>query len=236
MIAVVGLVPVGGELPLRTVPGVDARPARAHVVGARRAHRSHHAGKAERVELLLVEREVLEAPAHLLAGHHLALAEAFLRALDALDGHHRGDQAAHVEHLSHFLARPGALALVVHHREHILHDLRARARRRAASPARCSPWPLRRRPSRRARRPTTRRRTSFRADSRWPPPPSARPSSSRPSPTGTRSRAGSGGSAARWPSARRRARSPAAVAARSRRAWTRSCSIGIGSLPYGLSW
>ena len=45
-----------------------------------------------------------------------------------------------------------------------------------------------------------------------------------------------GGSAARWTSARRRAPRPAAAAARSRASCARSCSSGIGSLPYGLSW
>ena len=53
------------------------------------ADRPHHAGEAERVELLLVEGEVLEAPAHLLAGHDLALAVALLRAPHALDAEHR---------------------------------------------------------------------------------------------------------------------------------------------------
>ena len=73
------------EAPLAAVPGVDARPAprpcgrRSEVLT-----RPHHAGEAQRVELLLVERQVLQAPAHLLAGHHLALAVALLRALARL--------------------------------------------------------------------------------------------------------------------------------------------------------
>ena len=56
------------------------------VVGAAGGQRAHHAVEAQRVELLLVEVQVLQAPAHLLAGHHLALAEALLRAAHGFDG------------------------------------------------------------------------------------------------------------------------------------------------------
>src|SRR5437868_3936428 len=54
----IGLHPVGGELPLLAVPGVDAGPRRAHVVDAGRADRPHHAREAECVELELREVEV----------------------------------------------------------------------------------------------------------------------------------------------------------------------------------
>src|SRR6218665_2044084 len=98
----VGLQPVGAELPGLAVPRVDAGPGRAHVVDARGADGAHHAGEAERVELGLREVQVLEAPADLLAVHRLALAEAFLRGAHALDAQHRAHRPAHVEHLAHF--------------------------------------------------------------------------------------------------------------------------------------
>src|SRR5262245_24850476 len=122
----VGLVPVGRELPLAAVPGVHASPGGATVVGAAGRDRAHHAGEAQRVELLLVERQVLVAPARLLGGHPLALAEALLRALDAFDRQHRRHQATHVQHLAHFFLWPGALTLVVHFLQHFLCDLRVR--------------------------------------------------------------------------------------------------------------
>src|SRR5690349_8219551 len=87
----VGLVPVGADVPLGAVPRLDARPARTHVVVARGADRPQHTREAERVELLLVEREVLQPPAHLLAGHDLALAETLLRAPHRLDAEHLDD-------------------------------------------------------------------------------------------------------------------------------------------------
>ena len=87
-----------------------------------------HAGEAERVELLLVEGEVLEAPAHLLAGHDLALAVALLRAPHRLDAEHLDDQAARVEHWPTSSFGPGALALVVDVLEDVLDHLRLLAR------------------------------------------------------------------------------------------------------------
>src|SRR5213075_1953151 len=53
----VALVPVGREVPLAAVPGVDAGPRRTHVILARGRDRPHHTGKAECVELFLVERQ-----------------------------------------------------------------------------------------------------------------------------------------------------------------------------------
>src|SRR3954466_7464740 len=58
----VGLQPVGGDDPLAAVPGMHACPIGAHVVYAARADGPHHAGEAQRIEPLLVERQVLEAP------------------------------------------------------------------------------------------------------------------------------------------------------------------------------
>src|SRR6476660_9407297 len=43
----IALQPVGSELPLLAVPGVDASPGSAHVVRARCADGAHHAGKAQ---------------------------------------------------------------------------------------------------------------------------------------------------------------------------------------------
>ena len=56
--------------------------------------------------------EVLEAPAHLLAGHRL-FAEPLLRRPDGLDAEHGIDQPAHIEDLAGILPSRGALALVV---------------------------------------------------------------------------------------------------------------------------
>src|SRR5258705_10546421 len=79
----VGLHPGGAEHPLAAVPGVDARPVRTEVIDAARAHRTHHAGESECVELLLVQREVLKSPSNLVARHDLALAVALLRTAHA---------------------------------------------------------------------------------------------------------------------------------------------------------
>src|SRR5574337_871964 len=124
----VGLVPVGTDAPLGAVPGLDACPGRSHVVDARGADRADHAGEAQRVELLLVEREVLQAPAHLFGRHHLAFAEAFLRALDRLDAEHLDHHAAHVEHRTDLVLRPRALALVVDVLQDVPDDLEVLAR------------------------------------------------------------------------------------------------------------
>src|SRR6478736_2507437 len=56
----VGLQPVGAEVPLAAVPGVHTRPVGPEVVDAAGADRPHHAGEAQRVELLLVQRQVLQ--------------------------------------------------------------------------------------------------------------------------------------------------------------------------------
>src|SRR6187431_3230444 len=120
----VGLEEVGRHSPLRAVPGLDARPGRAHVVGARSRDWPQDAGEAERVELLLVERQVLQAPAHLLGGHDLALAEALLRAPHAFDGEHLDHDAARVENRADLVLRARALALLVDELEDVLDHLR----------------------------------------------------------------------------------------------------------------
>src|SRR5664279_2103869 len=70
----VGLQPFRAEHPFRAVPGVHTDPVCAHVVGAAGRDRAHHSGKAEGVELLLVQRQVFQAPAGLFAAHDPALA------------------------------------------------------------------------------------------------------------------------------------------------------------------
>ena len=115
---------------------------------------------------LLVDGQVLEAPAHLLAGDRLALAELGLRAADRLDGdacRRRCRACTDRADVAPVLAV--ALALVV--------DVLERCPASPGSwpagrlkPARCSPWRLRPPGSRPARRRTTTRRISSRADSR----------------------------------------------------------------------
>ena len=68
---------------LLAVPLQELDRAAALVVQARHLERLHQAGRAELLQALVVDVQVLEAPAHLLAGHRLALAEALLRVADA---------------------------------------------------------------------------------------------------------------------------------------------------------
>src|SRR6185437_8063795 len=75
----VGLVAaVRHDVPLLAVPGLDHRGVRALVVLARRLDRLHEAGHAELLDHVGRDRQVLEAPADLLAGERL-LAELLLR-------------------------------------------------------------------------------------------------------------------------------------------------------------
>ncbi len=69
--------------------------------------------QAERADACIVDLQVLEAPAHLLAGQG-PVAEASLCGAHGLDGKHRVEHAAVVEHLAHVLAPARALALVMH--------------------------------------------------------------------------------------------------------------------------
>src|SRR6478672_2057177 len=87
----VGLHPVGQHLPLRAVPLLELHQAGAFVVVARDLDGRHQAGRAELLETLVVDVEVLDAPAHLLAGDRLALPVLSLREADRLDGDDAGD-------------------------------------------------------------------------------------------------------------------------------------------------
>src|SRR5215470_605246 len=71
--------PVGDGVPLVAIPLQELHRAAALVVHARHLERLHEPGRAERLQLLVVDVEVLEAPADLVAGHRLALAELLLR-------------------------------------------------------------------------------------------------------------------------------------------------------------
>src|SRR5690349_13013167 len=89
----IGLHPVGDHLPLGAVPLLELDQARALVVHARDLERRHEARGAELLQALLVEVQVLDAPAHLLAGDRLALAVLRLRQADGLDRDDAGDDA-----------------------------------------------------------------------------------------------------------------------------------------------
>src|SRR5581483_5083699 len=78
--------PAGHGVPLLAVPLQEAHRAAALVVGARHLERLHEVGGAQLLQALLVDVEVLEAPADLLAGHRLALAVPRLRRADGLGG------------------------------------------------------------------------------------------------------------------------------------------------------
>src|SRR6267378_4007468 len=87
----VGADPVGDGVPLRPVPLEELHRAAAFMVRARHLQRLHETGRAELLEFLVVDIEVLQAPADLVAGHRLALAEMLLRGADRLGG----DDAEH---------------------------------------------------------------------------------------------------------------------------------------------
>src|SRR6516225_5035450 len=82
------------------------------MIGAGYLDRSQLALESELLETIGGEVEVLEAPAHLLAGERL-LAEPLLRSADRLDAEHGVDQSAHVEDIARFLPFRRAQALVV---------------------------------------------------------------------------------------------------------------------------
>src|SRR5215468_9122097 len=71
--------PVGDGVPLVAIPLQELHRAAALVVHARHLERLHEPGRAERFQLLVVDVEMLEAPADLVACHRLALAELLLR-------------------------------------------------------------------------------------------------------------------------------------------------------------
>src|SRR5262245_43716393 len=78
----VGLHPVGDHLPLGAVPLLELHQPRALVVEARDLDGRHQPRRAELLQALVVDVQVLDAPAHLLAGDRLALAELRLREAD----------------------------------------------------------------------------------------------------------------------------------------------------------
>src|SRR4051812_10522119 len=98
----VGLVPVGGNLPVRAVPRLDAAGAGALVVGAGHLDRLEDALEAELLDAVGAEIEVFQAPAYLLAVQRL-LAELLLRGADRLDAKHAVDETAHVQDLTGLL-------------------------------------------------------------------------------------------------------------------------------------
>src|SRR5262245_45683815 len=75
------------------VPGLDTAGTRALVVGAGHVDRLQHAFEAELLDAIGGDVEILEAPAHLLAGQRL-LAEPLLRGADRFNTEHRVDQSA----------------------------------------------------------------------------------------------------------------------------------------------
>src|SRR5688572_12636712 len=87
----VGRDPVADHVPALAVPLHELDAPAALVVHARDLERRHEAHRAELLQALLGDVEVLDPPAHLLAGDRLALAEALLRGADRL----RGDDAVH---------------------------------------------------------------------------------------------------------------------------------------------
>ncbi len=109
----VGLVPVGLDVPLRAVPLHDARPVGAHVVLAGGLHRAHDLAEAQGLEPVGREVEVLEAPAHLLGREHLALAVLVLRGADRLHLQHGDHHPARVRQRAHARGGTRALALVI---------------------------------------------------------------------------------------------------------------------------
>src|SRR5205085_8224851 len=108
---VVAGVPVGRDLPVLAVPGLNATAARAFVVFARHLDRPQFTFEAQLLEPISGEIEVLDTPAHLLTGQGL-LAETLLGGADRLDSEHGVDQAAHIEDFAGFLPFGRALALV----------------------------------------------------------------------------------------------------------------------------
>src|SRR5262249_20493210 len=81
---VVGRDPIRRDIPLLAVPSLDPARARALVIGAGHLDRPQLALESELLEAIGGEVEILEAPAHLLAGERL-LAEPLLRGADRLD-------------------------------------------------------------------------------------------------------------------------------------------------------
>src|SRR6185503_16072375 len=85
--------PVADDFPLLSVPLLELDGAAPLVVEARHLHRLHQVERAELLQALLVDLQVLDPPAHLLAGER-ALAELRLRGADRLGGQDSLDHAA----------------------------------------------------------------------------------------------------------------------------------------------
>src|SRR5690606_11796301 len=110
----IGLIPVGDNLELGTIPLDDAGPVVTHVVLAGGTHRAQNLGKAEFLQTFLSQVEVLETPAHLVRRHVLALAELFLGRADGLHLQHGDDHPARMGNGTHRGAiGAGALTLVI---------------------------------------------------------------------------------------------------------------------------
>src|SRR5919197_147450 len=119
----VRLHPVRDDLPLRAIPLLELHQARAFMVQARYLERRHEADGAELLQALVVDVEMLDAPAHLLAGDRLALAELLLGDADRLYRDDAGDDAARVvDRAEARLVLELALALVIDVFLDVLHD------------------------------------------------------------------------------------------------------------------
>src|SRR5439155_10240291 len=119
--------PVGDDVPLLAVPLLDQHGPAALVVLAGDLDRMREALHAELLEPLLGQVEVLEAPAHLLAGERL-VAELRHRGADRLGREHRVDDAAVVERRAQVFLFGGALALFVDELEKYRMNLEVGAR------------------------------------------------------------------------------------------------------------
>src|SRR5882672_5302835 len=120
--------PVGDDVPLLAVPLLDEHGPVALVVLAGDLDRMREVLHADLLEPLLGQVEVLEAPAHLLAGERL-VTELRHRRADRLGGEHRVDEAAVVERGAEVLFLRGALALVVDELQEVSVHLESGARR-----------------------------------------------------------------------------------------------------------
>src|SRR5690606_35022128 len=118
----VRLVDLGIHVPGLAVPGHDLRTVDAHVVHAARGDRVHEALEAELLDPRLVDVQVLEAPADLLARHRL-VAVAAHRLPDRFDRERVADHDAVVVDLTYCLARAAGLAIVEDGGEVLLMDL-----------------------------------------------------------------------------------------------------------------
>src|SRR5918994_2514722 len=121
--------PVADHLPLLSVPLLELHRAAAFVVEARDLHRLHQVEGAELLEALLVDLQVLDAPAHFLAAER-PLAELRLRGAHGLGGENALDHAAVEVLLADAVAvlHVAALAAGVHVLQDLLHHLELGAR------------------------------------------------------------------------------------------------------------